>query len=253
MRNSWLAKSARHVAWSSPPCQSTIAEHQQRVEDHQHRGQALREPVGEAVMRADQVLALRRDHHRRIATRSVSSSAATRRDRRGLARGLEIEPDVHVHQQVPEARRTGDGDRPTPAPARRASTSGRAMNARNASYASGEARLACDAPQQRRNADEEQQRAADPVQDRRDRRNRLPDPRQVEIDRARLRDGRGAASSAAHGQSESAARSRLASRPSITASTLATGPRRGRRNGRRASAGGMGRNPRTCPHAVPAR
>ena len=43
--------------------------------------------------------------------------------------------------------------------------------------------------QQQRNADEEQQRAADPVQDRDDRRQRQPDRDQVEIDRARL-DGR---------------------------------------------------------------
>ena len=56
-------------------------------------------------MRADDVLALRRDHHRRIATRiSVSDErCSTITIGAGLARGLEIDADVHVEQQVPDA------------------------------------------------------------------------------------------------------------------------------------------------------
>ena len=55
-------------------------------------------------MRADHVLPLRRDHHSRIATRSVSSSAAHEsRSSRDWRAGFEVEPDVHVQQQVPDA------------------------------------------------------------------------------------------------------------------------------------------------------
>ena len=123
---------------------SSDAEHEQRVERHHDRGDALDEPVAPG----------RSARRRRCAcgvtiaappTDRASATSAQRRARRALERraGSSSMPDVQVEQQVADARRRSDAD--TPTRARRARASRAAMRQRLAfiaAYASGDARLA---------------------------------------------------------------------------------------------------------------
>ena len=158
-----------------------------RVERDDDRRHPLRQPVAQTVMRADRQLAGAGYHSR---------TADDQREQRSTARARPLPNCAPARGECRCAGRWRDGAGPpageTVAHASTSSTSlpnGVASGRHRGGEAVGRCERALDEPQQQRNADEEHQRAADAMQDRNDRRQRLADREEVEVDRARFVDG----------------------------------------------------------------
>ena len=164
-------------------------EDEQRVQRHHDRGDALR--------RASR--ASRSARRRRCALRRVTIASPPRRASAGArapasppptgAPTSRSMPDVQVHQQMPDAGEKMMEIGPREHEQRRAWRTGARACARICAQASGDASARCTTHSSERDADRNRSAPRDPVQDRNERRQRLPDGEQVEVDRARLGGG----------------------------------------------------------------